>query len=157
MKTAGFRSPNTFILKYYDSVEGIQSLRAQKDKSYGPSNILDAWTRNVPKNSRDTLNMAIINKASEILVKEARKASREPSLQLTSSSSGEAEEDIDLNATTSLGLESIKECYLSILPCLCALLYTLLTARNDYETWKHIEKKGKENAAYKVPYIHYLR
>jgi hypothetical protein len=60
IKSAGFRSPNDFILKYYESVQGIQSLRAQEDKSYGPTKMLDAWTRNVPKGSEDILNMAII-------------------------------------------------------------------------------------------------
>lgn len=153
LKNIGFRSTNDFVLAYYDSVLGIQSLRAQEDKSYGPTKILDTWTRNVPNGSEDTLNMAIINKTSEILVKEARKASREPSLHLTSSGDG----DMDMGFLTSdFGLESIRKCYLNILPFLCTLLNTLLTAPNDYETWKNTEKLGKSNAASKVSNRHLL-
>ena len=122
LKTIGFRSSNDFVLAYYNSVLGIQSLCAQEDKSYGPTKILDTWTRNVPNSSEDTLNMAIINKASEILVEESRKASREPSLHLTSLGDG----DINMGYLTSdFRLENIKECYFNILPCLCTLLYTL--------------------------------
>ena len=150
LKTIGFRSSNDFILAYYDLALGIQSLRAQEDSSYGPMKILDAWTRNVPNGSKDTLNMAIINKASEILIKETRKAVREPALLLTSS--GNRDGDINIQYLTSnFGLESIKQCYLSVLPCLCTLLYTLLTAQNDYETRRNTEKAGKSTSAYKVP------
>ena len=97
--------------------------------------------------------MAIINKASEILVEESRKASREPSLHLTSS----GDRDINMGYLTSdFRLENIKECYLNILPCLCTLLYMLLTAPNDYETWRYTEKSEKLNAAYKVTTFRFL-
>lgn len=101
LKTIGFRTTNDFILAYYDSVLWIQSLRAQQDRSYGPTKILDSWTRNVPNGSEDTLNMAIISKASEILVKEARNASRDPSLHLTSSESESGDGDINMGYLTS--------------------------------------------------------
>ena len=147
VKDVGFRSVNDFILMYYQSVQGVQSLCAQEDKSYGPAKILDMWTGNVPNGSENALNMALINKASEIVVQEVRRVAWWPELCLT------AEGDGDLNVgnlTSEFGLESIKEQYLMFLPCLCTFLYNLLTAPNDYETWKHTEKKGKSNAAYKV-------
>lgn len=147
VKGIGFRSVNDFILAYYQSVQGIQSLRAQEDKLYGPAKILDMWSGNVPNGSENVLNMAFINKATEIVVQEVRKAARRPELCRTAEGDG----DVNVgNLTSEFGLESIKEHYLTFLPCLCTLLYGLLTAPNDYETWKHTEKKGKSNAAYKV-------
>lgn len=151
IKKNGFRSTNDFIITYYNSVHGAQSLRIQDGKSYGPVKILDAWCRNVPSNAAEALNLAIINKTSEILLKEAKRATREPSLKLSSS-----KDKGDLNITyltSDAGLEDIKESYLSLLPCLCTLLYVLLTAPNDYETWNHTEKVGKFKNAHKV-YIH---
>ena len=124
---------------YYQSVQGVQSLRAQEDKSYSPVKILDVWTGNVPNGSENALNMALINKASEIVVQEVRRVARRPELCLT------AEGDGDLNVgnlTSEFGLESIKEQYLMFLPCLCTFLYSLLTAPNDYEMEAH-RKKGK--------------
>jgi hypothetical protein len=133
VKDIGFHSMNDFILAYYQSVQGIQSLHAQEDKSYGPAKILDIWTGNVPNGSESALNMAFINKASEIVVQEVRKALQQPELCLTAEGDG----DVSIGKITSeFGLESIKEHYLTLLPCLCTLLYGLLTAPNDYETWK---------------------
>lgn len=73
VKDVGFRSVNDFILMYYQSVQGVQSLCAQEDKSYGPAKILDVWTGNVPNGLENALNMALINKASEIVVQEVRR------------------------------------------------------------------------------------
>lgn len=141
---------NDFILAYYQSIQGIQSLCTQEDKSYGPAKILDVWTGNVPNGSENMLNMAFINKATEIMIQEVRKAARQPELCQTAEGDG----DVNVgNLTSELGLESIKEHYLVFLPCLCTLLYGLLMAPNNYETWKHTEKKGKFNAAYKVVVI----
>lgn len=134
-------------IAYYNSVHGAQSLHCQEGKSYGPTKVLDAWMANVPNGAEEALHMSLVNKTSEILLKEAKQAAHKPELKLTSKGTG------DLNfsyLTSNAGLDDIKECYLNILSCLCALLYALLTAPNDYETWKHTEKQGKFKAAYKV-------
>ena len=147
MKKIGFRSINDFIIAYYSSTHGAQSLRSQEGKSYGPAKILDAWTANVPNGAEEALHMSIVNKTSEILLREAKRAAHTSELKLTSEGKG----DLNFSCLTSdAGLDDIQNCYLNILPCLCTLLYALLTAPNDYETWNHTEKKGKFKAAYKV-------
>lgn len=67
VKDCGFRSLNDFLLAYFTSIHGAQSLRVQPDASYGPAAILDSWCSCVPASARDTLHTVIIDKATLLL------------------------------------------------------------------------------------------
>ena len=143
----GFRSTNQFIEAYYNSEHTVQSLRAQNTKSYTPMKIMDSWTQHVPDGSRDILNMAITHKAIEIMTEESTTAYHNDKLHLSGSK---------LNTpylTTDFGLKKVQETYKTHLPCLYLLLFSLLTAKNDYEKFKNTTKIGKDVMAGKVGYF----
>ncbi|KAG6835249.1 hypothetical protein H0H93_003482 [Arthromyces matolae] len=144
IKKIGFRSINDFVESYYDSEHAVQSLRYQDGMAYGPAKLMDSWTQNVPPASRKHLNLAITRKSAEIMVQESTKAYRDDSLRLSSSG-------ISIPyLTTNFGLSKIHQTYTQLLPCLTLLLTTLITAPNDYERFKHVEKEGKEQMASKI-------
>jgi len=109
---------------------------------------MTAWMKNVPSgDAREVLNLAITRKAAEIMVKESTRAYHDDFLHL--SASGLTADFVG----TDFGLEKIKNIYSTLLPCLTLLLSTLLTAQNDYEKKKGVEKIGKEVMAAKVCFL----
>jgi hypothetical protein len=131
----------------YDSEHAVQSLRAQDGKSYTPTKILDSWTQHVPSGSKNVLNMAITHKAIEIMTEESTTAYRNDKLHLSGSRLSTP------YLTTDFGLKKVQETYKSLLPCLYLLLFSILTAKNDYETFKNTTKIGKDVMAGKVRYF----
>ncbi|KAF8871852.1 hypothetical protein CPB84DRAFT_1854765 [Gymnopilus junonius] len=100
---------------------------------------------NVPQGkAKQQLNLSITRKAAEIMVDESTAAYHQESLQL--SASGLNSRHVDMN----FGLEHLKTVYCMFMPCLTLLLTTILTAENDYERKKGVEKRGKENMAAKI-------
>ncbi|KAF8984622.1 hypothetical protein BDQ17DRAFT_1336157 [Cyathus striatus] len=141
----GYRSPNEFVLAFYHS-EGhaAQALRYQENASYIPSSILQAWSQNSPKESRNHLNSAITQAATDIIVAELLKACRDPTLQLSAAG-------ITVPFLTSdFGLDQIKCSYDTLLPCFTILLSSVITATNDYEHKKNTEKIGKDVMAIRI-------
>lgn len=78
------------------------------------------------------------------MVQESTKAYHDNGLRLSASG---------LNAeliNSDFGLEKIRTTYNTLLPCLTLLLTILLTAQNDYERKRGVEKIGKHDMAAKV-------
>ncbi|KAF8995223.1 hypothetical protein BDQ17DRAFT_1430483 [Cyathus striatus] len=141
----GFRSPNKFVQAFYSSEKlATQALRFREDASYAPSQILSAWIYNVPKDSCNTLNLAITKAAVDIIIEESTKACRDATLQLSSSGISVP------YLTMEFGLDKIQEHYNTLFPCFNMILFAVLTARNDYERWNNTDKIGKEDLANQV-------
>jgi len=106
---------------------------------------MTAWMANVPSgDARVQLNLSITRKAAEIMVQESTKAYHNNRLCLSA---------LGLNAelvNSNFGLEKIRTTYNTLLPCLTILLTILLTAQNNYEQKKGVEKIGKHDMATKV-------
>ncbi|TFK19262.1 hypothetical protein FA15DRAFT_697632 [Coprinopsis marcescibilis] len=142
----GFRSPNEFIKSYYASEEySQQSLRYVEDFSFAPREILDSWVSLAPsRESRNALKTAITAKAAEFMVEESTTALSYRKLQVVTSAVTVA------LLMKNFGLETICSTYMELLPSLWAMLFTLLTARNTYETKHNTDKQGKFSRAGKI-------
>lgn len=142
---------NDFLLAFYTSDDAAVSqhaamtLRYDEGKDYSPAKILDAWFDRAPSQaSKEQLNKIIMKKAADIAIKESTKACKSKDLQVASA-------DIDIDRLTSnTALHQIKNVYQAVLPCLWLFLFAILTADNNYEKKKRVQKKNKEQIAERV-------
>lgn len=139
----GWRSNNEFFEAFFrDPKYAAQSFRYQQDAKYFPVTLLDIMEDSIPSGEGiAAFNAAISHKAAKIMVEESTRAFRKDSLRVPTNSMTIPP------LTTKFGLGTILMLYHNTLPCLFSLLFTLLTANNDYENKAKAQKKDKFDKA----------
>lgn len=154
LKANGWESFSQFVTAFYTSKDGDLSTQIRSNLTYrencafAPAAIMDAWDEACPSGaSRRQLDLAFTKKAAEVMVRETSTAAKNPELRMPSTT-------INVPAlTTEFALKSVSEIYQKTLPCLWFLLFTVLTAENEYERKTGTSKEGKEERAMKVRHI----
>lgn len=150
LHTKGY-SVNTFLIALWSCEEKKTKERANRllaraeGRVYNTAKIMDLWIERTPEATRPYLNRFLTEKVAGIVVKESTAALKSDKLYLPA-------KDIKIAHLVgdTFALRNLYKIYQTLLPCLCFLLFALLTAMNPYELKFQMEKRDKEIKAVRV-------
>ncbi|GJE88855.1 hypothetical protein PsYK624_049420 [Phanerochaete sordida] len=143
-------SVTDFLLAFYASsdpeihTKAARSLAYVNGRRFAQEALLEAWEEATPSKSKVHLRRVLAEKVGSFIIEESTAAIRNDSLHLPS-------QKLSIPfLTTEFALQPFASLFQTVLPCLWIILYMVITAPNDYERKRGVEKAEKGDAATRV-------